>query len=660
MAKQQTIKYAPQCNKMTMDNVTFQTNNVVGNFNYPRNIPAYKPIMKFLLNCPLRKAFTNCPLVVYQNFLREFWSTAVAYDTFPSTNETKQCPLREFLIKFLVLNWQRPLTLDFNTFCSSTGLDYNNGKYVAHHTPEAAKKELGKIAINPSYLDKTQVLKNSFLVAWRILFTFVIQVLGGNYSSTEQVNSIQQLLAYSLITGTEVDIGEIIYSDLVTKLLNKSRLQYVSYLRFISCALQVLLVSPLPLVAKPKKGKSKTVTPTLPKSQGLEVPGSLSKKSKRPNPKSHPLDITSMTSDESTTKTTPHPEGLLGDKDSGGNIPPADMEPIHLTVSDLSRTVLRELDTQPVVLSTYANVRAFLLSNNESKEDILGADKPQSSHAPSTEASDTDSSSDNILKKYDNTLPLTERQLVKYLRKVSNVLFTRITEDNWEKHEEVTVNYADLRASVDDYYDENIAHRDQTDKLVEASMSSLDKSSNTISDLYKDLNIITELLKEIKNAVKDDFAHALKQDEELVAWSKSSTNMAWNLGFRLSGLERAQNHIQSIMSSLKEDTHYIKNMMTEMYEVFKGQSSSSVTLTLALTHISTNVKGKNATNTTTKEPPSHTEGETGEPKRAIPISTIQPTEVLPTQAQPITTIITHPEISQAAPRFDKGVNINNV
>ncbi|GJR32916.1 hypothetical protein Tco_1109148 [Tanacetum coccineum] len=213
---------------------------------------------------------------------------------------------------------------------SSTGLDYNNGKYVAHPTPEAVKKELGKIAINPSYLDKTLVLKNSFPVAWRILFTFVIQVLGGNYSSTEQVNSIQQLLAYCLITGTEVDIGEIIYSDLVTKLLNKSRLKYVSYPRFISCALQVLLgsdytqdekfrflpgilsnsnftkdpskvtdieltahmiavnsqkdsVSPLPLAAKLKKGKSQTVTPTLPKSQGPEVPGALSKKSVNTN-----------------------------------------------------------------------------------------------------------------------------------------------------------------------------------------------------------------------------------------------------------------------------------------------------------------------------------------------------------------------------------------
>ncbi|GJX75364.1 hypothetical protein Tco_0313959 [Tanacetum coccineum] len=271
---------------------------------------------------------------------------------------------------------------------------------------------------------------------------------------------------------------------------------------------------------------------------------------------------------------------------------------------------------------------------------------------------------------------------------MSNALFARITEDTWAKHEEDAVNYADLKASIDDYYDENIAHKDQTDKLVEASMSSLEKSSNTINDLYKGLNIITELLKVIKNDVKDNTvinkkitkatesftkfsinitdlqssmntlqAHALKQDEELAAWAKSSTNMAWNLGSRISGLERAQNHIQSSMSSLKEDTHSINNMMTEMYEVFKGQSLGSVTPTLALTHILANVEEENETNTAIEEPPSHTEGEIGEPKREIPISTIQPTEVPPTQAQPITIIITHPKSSQAAPRSDKGKRI---
>ncbi|GJU72140.1 hypothetical protein Tco_1263545 [Tanacetum coccineum] len=572
MAEEQAIVYAPQWNNMTVDNVIFQTNNVVGNFNYPPNVPAYKPIMKFLLNCPLNKAFTNCPSVLYQNYLREFWSTAVAYDPFPLADETEQRSLREFLIKFSVLNGQRPLTLDFNTFCSSTGLDYNNGKYVAHPTPEAVKKELGKIIINPSYLEKTPVLKNSFPVAWRILFTFVIKVLGGNYSSTKQVNSIQQILAYCLTIGTEVDIEEIIYSDLILTTLRSqdekfgflpgilsnsnftkdpskvTNIKLTAYM--IAVNSQKDSVSPLPLAANLKKGKSQIVTPTLPKSQG-------------------PEDLTSMTSDEGTSKTTLHLEGSLGDKDSGGNIPPADMEPIHHTIADLSGTGAKyQVDqTQSTRLSEEDILGAGEEIDEEPQDASIAeahhqspppqADKPQSSHALSTEVLDTDSSCDDILKKYENILLLTERQLVKYLRKMSNALFARITEDNCAKHEEDAVNYVDLKAIIDNYYDENIAYSDQTDKLVEASMSSLDKSNNTISDLYKGLNIVTKLLKEIKHAVKDDSvinkkiieatesftkfstnitdlqssvntlqAHALKQDEKLTAWAKSSTNMA--------------------------------------------------------------------------------------------------------------------------------------
>ncbi|GJY79000.1 hypothetical protein Tco_0484801 [Tanacetum coccineum] len=358
---------------MTIDDVGFQTNNVVGNFKYPPNVPAYKPIIKFLLNCPWNKAFTNCPSVVYQNFLREFWSTAVAFDP-------EKPPLREFLIKFSVLNGQRPLTLDFKTFCSTTGLDYNNGKYMAHPTPEVVKKELGKIAINPSYLDKTPVLKNSFLVAWIIQFTFVIQVLSGNYSSIEQVNSIQQLLAFSLITGIE-DPSKVFDIELTTHMIAvKNRRD---------------LASPPTLAPMPKKGKSQTMTSTLPKLQGPKASRALSKKrkktkSKKPptetkrdiqlastglpstlnegTRKSKPLpegiathpqdsggnkqpldkDITSMTPDEGTAKTTPRLEGSLRDKDSGGNIPPADMKPIHTPIADPSGTD-KESDEEEVL-----------------------------------------------------------------------------------------------------------------------------------------------------------------------------------------------------------------------------------------------------------------------------------------------------------------------
>ncbi|GJT27344.1 hypothetical protein Tco_0907619 [Tanacetum coccineum] len=233
---------------------------------------------------------------------------------------------------------------------------------------------------------------------------------------------------------------------------------------------------------------------------------------------------------------------------------------------------------------------------------------------------------------------------------------TLILQDQWEKHEEEVVHYVSLKASIDDYYNENIAHKDQTDKLVEAFMSSLEKSSTTINDLYKGLEVITQLLKDITTSVKDDSAtnkkveeasehlakistqiteilslvksldfstqstvkniqdHAFKQEEASPDWMKSSTNMAWNLGSRISGLERTQTHIQSSMSSLKEDTSSIKFMMTKMYNAFRSQSSSapssSVTPTFALTDTLANVEGDNATHTATKEPSFHTKGET--------------------------------------------------
>ncbi|GJZ40978.1 retrovirus-related pol polyprotein from transposon TNT 1-94 [Tanacetum coccineum] len=438
---------------------------------------------------------------------------------------------------------------------------------------------------------------------------FLDYVLGGNYSSTEQVSSIQQLLAFSLITGIEVDIGDIIYSDL-----------------------------------------------------GPKASGALSKKIKKPKSKMPPtktkrdIQLASTrlpsTLDKGTRKLKPsRPEGSLGDKDSGGNIPPTNMEPIHTHVADPSGT-------------------AFLLSDNEldkesDEEEVLAArddmdedphddkevrtpspkqDQPELSHV---QESASDSSSPD-LKKFDNIPPLTKRQLIKYLRKMSRVLFNRITEKQREQHEEAAVSYADLKASVDQYYDENIAHRDQTDKLLEASMSSLDRSNTTISDLYKGLDVITQLLKDINTAIKDDPATNQKINEATKTFSKISSNIT------------EQEEASTAWMKLK-DSSKIKSMMTEMYAAFRGQPSSaplgSVTPTLALTDIQANVKGENANTTTTEEPPSHTEEETEEPTLAIPISLIPSTAIPPTQAQPITSIIIHPKSSQETLKIDKGKGI---
>ncbi|GJW35728.1 retrovirus-related pol polyprotein from transposon TNT 1-94 [Tanacetum coccineum] len=366
-------------------------------------------------------------------------------------------------------------------------MDKKAPQYVAHPSLEVVKAELAKIVTNLSYLDKTHVLKNSFLVAWRILFTFVIQVLDGNYSSTEQINSSQQMIAFCLMTGIKVDIGEIIYSDLVTKFTNKSRQKYVSHPRFVSCALEVLLgtqytqdenfrglhgilMSPLPLSGKKKKVKSQTVTPTLPKSQGSEASGALSKKRQKPKSKKTPTEdqgtrksqplhegtttnpkdsrgnvqpadkrLPFMISDKGTIKTTSLPKGPHGDKDSEGFKPPADMKPLTTHVADplggVKRRVGRSLCGMGwTVMESVMRLRGLKFGMCCG---VVGV-REGAVRVGASDESDSDSSCPAVLKKYENILPLTERQL----------------------HKEAVASYAALRASVEGYYDENVDHMD--------------------------------------------------------------------------------------------------------------------------------------------------------------------------------------------------------
>ncbi|GKE23327.1 hypothetical protein Tco_1434839 [Tanacetum coccineum] len=219
-------------------------------------------------------------------------------------------------------------------------------------------------------------------------------------------------------------------------------------------------------------------------------------------------DTTSTTPNEGTAKTTSRPEGSLGDKDSGGNIPPADMEPIHTPVVDPSRT-------------------AFLLSDDE-------LDKESDEEEMLAAGDDMDEDPRDDAEVRTPSPGLTQPDPSHYLKKVSRVLFNRITKKQWEQHEEAAVSYADLKASIDQYYDENITHRDHTNKLVEASISSLDRSSTAISDLYKGLNglnVITELLKNINTAVKDDPATNQKINEATETFTRISSNITETLSF---------------------------------------------------------------------------------------------------------------------------------
>ncbi|GKA24360.1 retrovirus-related pol polyprotein from transposon TNT 1-94 [Tanacetum coccineum] len=88
-------------------------------------------------------------------------------------------------------------------------------------------------------------------------------VFDGNYSSTKQVNSIQQLFAALCLLSPHMD-----------------------------------KLNPLPFLIKKKKGKSQTVTPTLPQSQGPEAPGSLPQKRKKPKSKKTPSETKDAVKDD--------------------------------------------------------------------------------------------------------------------------------------------------------------------------------------------------------------------------------------------------------------------------------------------------------------------------------------------------------------------------
>nr|GEU39361.1 hypothetical protein [Tanacetum cinerariifolium] len=105
----------------------------------------------------------------------EFWCTAIAYDPNPHADKSEARHLKEYKIKFTVKNGKKPLTLDYKTFVETTGLDYNQGTYVSHPSPKAVNAELDKITTKEVLVNKTHVLKTAFPVAWRIMFTFVIQ-----------------------------------------------------------------------------------------------------------------------------------------------------------------------------------------------------------------------------------------------------------------------------------------------------------------------------------------------------------------------------------------------------------------------------------------------------------------------------------------------------
>ncbi|GKA71730.1 hypothetical protein Tco_0777869 [Tanacetum coccineum] len=294
-------------------------------------------------------------------------------------------------------------------------------------------------------------------------------------------------------------------------------------------------VTPLPFTVMKKKGKSQTMTPTLPRSlpqekkkpkskktptktqrnkqlAGTRLPSTqldegtrksqLSPEGKKSDPKdlvgnNQPIDMgfPFMASDKGTVKTMPLPEGSPGDKDSERLKPPADMEPLTNPIADPSGTGAKyqESDNEEMFAAGEEMDEDIPPTDEEARSSPPNKEQPKPSH---TQESDSDSSSLE-LKKYDSTLQLTKRKLFLMLTSrhplkgiVKRMLITRI----------------------------------KLTSLFRQPWIAL-KNSIERADLLKALNEVTKTLKVVQEAIKDDHPLNRMIIEATESYTKNSTSL---------------------------------------------------------------------------------------------------------------------------------------
>ncbi|GKF06350.1 hypothetical protein Tco_0037018, partial [Tanacetum coccineum] len=224
--------------------------------------------------------------------------------------------------------------------------------------------------------------------------------------------------------------------------------------------------------------------------------------------------LPSTVSNEGAAKTTSRPEGPHGDKDSEVNKPPTDMEPINPTVSNpLGTGVKYQVDeTQSIRLrdelaqgsdeeEVFATGDDMEEENQADEEEHQSPspnkDKPKPSHTPATQESNSDSSSPD-LKKFDNTLPLTERKLIKASIEGVNLLnaLNGVTET--------------LKVVQDAVKDDVTLNK----KVIEATKA-YTKNSSALTEL---LSLVKDFdFQGLKSLVESLQAAALRQDEYLAS-----------------------------------------------------------------------------------------------------------------------------------------------
>nr|GEY21879.1 uncharacterized mitochondrial protein AtMg00810-like [Tanacetum cinerariifolium] len=211
-------------------------NNAIALLEHPNEL--YRPMLSFLSNCRINKALTLQPSAMYVEYVKEFWCTA---EVEKETNT----------ITFLLSWWDKPMSFTQDEFISAIGL-LTCKNAIPLPPKETIRARLATFGLfdNDKPTLSSIVLVNSsplkmkyFTPIWKLFMQYIVKCLGGMHGSHDQMKLNHQTISYCLIWGLEIDIGAIIFSDMIHKLEDgkKNMESNICYTRFLSLIFEKFL-----------------------------------------------------------------------------------------------------------------------------------------------------------------------------------------------------------------------------------------------------------------------------------------------------------------------------------------------------------------------------------------------------------------------------------
>ncbi|GJU78795.1 retrovirus-related pol polyprotein from transposon TNT 1-94 [Tanacetum coccineum] len=332
-------------------------------------------------------------------------------------------------------------------------------------------------------------------------------------SSACQLLGGKLMMVFSLLTGTKIDIGEIIYNDHVNKLLKTYRKKYVAYPRFICYVLEWLLNTNY--AQDITLGSAPSV---------LRVPPKVTRGKEQYKTKKTSLIQSTLkfTHEKELSEATDRSQSVkpIVAKDPEGSKQPAGMG-LRATKPNKGADTKYQVDkTQSTRFED-----AFPLPSDEEihppssteqpSTKSQHTDQPSTDHqSPSPNKDHSKSSKTKQHKEFDHSPDASDSESSSYY-KTFKLYDNYVAEDNLENHEDAAASYAKLRMEIAGIHDATYKANENTDTT-------------------------------------------LRNYEKII-----------------SQIENSQEVIQSIIASLETDIAEIKAMMTKIFCAFRGQPFSA-------------------------------------------------------------------------------------